>query len=207
MSAALDAAPMARTRFEREARAAAQLPSPHVVRILDYGVERETPYIVMELLRGEDLRARLAREGRLPLHQIVALVRQIAKGLKLAHDAGIVHRDLKPSNVFLQRIGDEELVKILDFGGAKEIDRRAGDERTPSGRLLGSPEYMSPEQARGGDIDHRSDQWSLAVIAFVALTGHRPFAGQHVGDVLVKICTEDLPRATELVAGLPPGVD
>jgi serine/threonine-protein kinase len=198
----------ARARFEREAKAAAQLQSPHVVKILAYGVDEDTPYLAMELLTGEDLRARLEREGRLSLPALSVIVGQLAKALKLAHEAGIVHRDLKPSNVFLARSGDDEIVKVLDFGVAKAQGAAAGaTESTATGLLLGSPAYMSPEQARGGALDHRSDLWSVGVICYVALTGRRPFAGDHVGDVLVKICTAEVPPATTVVPAVGPAID
>jgi eukaryotic-like serine/threonine-protein kinase len=196
-----------RARFEREAKAAAQLRSQHVVQILDYGVDDETPYLAMELLVGEDLRERLARRGRLSLQEVSTLAWQVAKGIGLAHDAGIVHRDLKPGNVFLARVGDEEIVKILDFGVAKETTQTLVDESTTSGLLVGSPHYMSPEQARGARIDHRADLWSLGVLWFTALTGYRPFAGSNLGDVIVRICMDQLPPATKLVAELPPAID
>jgi serine/threonine-protein kinase len=196
-------------RFEREARAAAQLSSPHVVHIHDYGVEDGTPYIAMELLEGEDLGSRLKRLGRLDLPTTAAIVTQIAKALGLAHRAGIVHRDLKPGNVFMARVGDEEVVKVLDFGVAKQLGVQAPviGENTTTGMLLGSPGYLSPEQARGGTVDGRSDLWSLGAIAFVALTGKKPFVGASVGDVIAKICADPLPVATEVAPDLPPAVD
>lgn len=217
---------LARARFEREARAAAQLASPHIVQILDYGVDEETPYIAMELLSGEDLGARLRRVSRLAPREVVRIVRQLAKALRLAHDAGIVHRDLKPSNVFLARFGDDEVVKILDFGVARSISpaaypgdttasvdipagtRGAGSsDRTAQGAVVGSPEYMSPEQARGLAVDARSDLWSLGVLAYVALTGHRPFAGGNALEALVRICSDDVPKASSLCPDLPAGLD
>ncbi len=206
MSLALDAQ-TARARFDREARALASLRSPHVVQVLDCGSAGDAPFIVMELLEGEDLGQRLARASRLELSEVSDLVTQLAKGLELAHDAGIVHRDLKPSNVFLARVGNDEIVKILDFGVAKETRLDAPDTETTTGTVVGSPSYMSPEQARGGRIDKRSDLWSLAVVIFQALTGQRPFAGPSLGDVLVRICTDPLPIATKLAPGLPPAID
>jgi serine/threonine-protein kinase len=206
MDASLIASPEARARFEREARAAAQLRSQHIVQILDYGLHEGAPYIVMEHLVGEDLRTRLERQKKLSLKEISTIVGEVAKGLKLAHDAGIVHRDLKPGNVFLARVGDDEIAKILDFGVAKSTDARTA-ETTTTGRLLGSPEYMSPEQARGGVIDPRSDLWSLGVIVFRALTGKRPFTAAHVGDLLVKICADPIPRATAIAPELPPAIE
>jgi serine/threonine-protein kinase len=192
----------ARTRFEREAKAAAQLRSPHVVQVLDYGIADGQPYLVMERLEGEDLGDRLERQGRLPLEQVASIVDQLSKGLKLAHDSGIIHRDIKPSNVFIARVGEEEIIKMLDFGVAKETRIGADASTTTTGQLVGSPAFMSPEQVRGGNIDHRADLWSLAVLAYVALTADHPFGGENVGDMLVNICTAELPTGHGLTPEL-----
>ena len=189
----------ARMRFDREARAAGRLRTPHVVRVHDHGLEEDTPFIVMELLEGEDLAARLKREVRLGLVETARILEGAARGLQRAHELGIVHRDLKPGNIFLALGDDGETVKVLDFGIAKTpgLGRLGEDEATKSGLLLGSPEYMSPEQAVGSRaVDHRSDLWSLAVIAFRAITGEKPFAGSNVGEVIVKVCTGPLPSAS-----------
>jgi serine/threonine-protein kinase len=198
---------VARARFAREAKAAAALRSPHVVQIIDYDASGAEPYIVMELLEGEDLARRLGRRGRLPLREVSGIVGQIASGLVLAHQAGIVHRDLKPGNVFITSVGRQEVVKILDFGVAKETKLDGVDAQTTTGAVIGSPSYMSPEQARGGKVDARSDLWSLAVVVFQAVTGKRPFDGANLGDVLVRICTDALPVATDLAPDLPREVD
>src|SRR6185503_490819 len=148
-----------RPRFEREARAAAQLRSPHVVQILDHGVDGDQPYIAMELLEGEDLGERLRKENRISLQAAAIIFTQAAKALRRAHDAGIIHRDLKPSNVFLARFDEDEVVKLLDFGVAKDLGVSTGGF-TQTGVIFGSPAYMSPEQARGARVlDHRSDLW------------------------------------------------
>ncbi|MBW2458004.1 MAG: serine/threonine protein kinase [Deltaproteobacteria bacterium] len=156
----------ARVRFEREAMAVAQLRSPHIVQIFDYGIDHDVPFIVMEMLDGYDLHAQLRRFKRLSLEQTVQLVAQAAKGLGAAHEVNIVHRDLKPANLFVVRTGEDELLKILDFGVAKanvNVDRdEDGEEVTKVGMVLGTPQYMAPEQARGlAAIDHRADLWSL----------------------------------------------
>ena len=185
-----------RARFEREAKAAALLHGPNVVEVYDYGVDDGLPYLVMELLDGEDLSRRLAREGRLPILSVVSLIGQVARALRRAHEAGIVHRDLKPGNIFLvEREDDEEpLVKVLDFGIARTPRLGLVGETTKTGTLLGSPRYMSPEQARSPrSVDPRSDLWSVAVIAFRALTGKLPFIADEVAELLVKICTEAAP--------------
>jgi serine/threonine-protein kinase len=196
-----------RARFEREARAAASLRSPHVVQVLDYGSCDGSPFIVMEMLEGEDLAHRLARVGTLDLPEIAKIVAELAKGLTLAHEAGIVHRDLKPSNVFLARVGQDEIAKILDFGVAKETRLDSPAVETTAGTVIGSPSYMSPEQARGGEVDARSDLWSVAVIVYQALVGERPFAGTSLGDVLVRICSDPLPVASSRAPDLPSEVD
>lgn len=199
----------AMARFEREAMAVARLKSPHVVQIFDYGVESECPFIVMEMLDGEDLRARLKRTRRLSLEETSSIVVQTAKALAAAHAVGIVHRDLKPGNVFLQRGRDEELVRVLDFGVAKATMADDMDqETTKEGAILGTPRYMSPEQAlQSRAVDFRTDLWSLGVIAFRALTGKVPFSGKSAADIIVRLCTERPPTATSFAPDLPAEVD
>jgi serine/threonine-protein kinase len=196
-------------RFLREAQAAAMLRSPHVVQILDHGVDEGVPYIAMELLDGESLAARLARASTLSLGEIARLVTHVARAIGKAHDAGIVHRDLKPDNIFIVRNDDEEMVKVLDFGIAKmepALAEPAAKISTREGSLLGTPHYMSPEQVRGYAIDWRSDLWSLAIIAFECACGRVPFDGRSVGDLLVVICSEPLPVPSTL-RPLPPAFD
>ncbi len=197
-----------RARFEREARSAAQLKSPHVVQILDYGVWQEHPYIAMEYLEGEDLAARLDTAWVLTPEQTCQIIGQVAKALMKAHAAGIVHRDLKPENVFLVRDGDEEVAKVLDFGIAKSSSMAMVDTGTKTGSLLGTPYYMSPEQARGvKSIDHRSDLWSLAVMVYQCVTGQLPFESEGLGDVLAKIMYEPLPVPSEVKPDVPKAFD
>ncbi len=171
-------------------------------------MEDGTAFIVMELLQGESLEARLRREEKIPAAEASSILRQITRGLREAHDMGIVHRDLKPANIFLASAGDEEIVKILDFGIAKETTKLlVKDDDTSTGMLLGSPHHMSPEQARGGDVDARSDLWSLAVVLFRMLTGHRPFAGNNLGDIVAKICADAIPRPSQVDATMTPEID
>lgn len=193
-------------RFRREARAAAALKSPNVVRVHDFGVDGGSPYIAMELLRGEDLRGLLEREGRLSLTLAKGILSQAAEGLRVAHNRGIVHRDIKPSNLFLEDTGEDIVVKLLDFGIAKGLDFDAG-EVTTQGQVFGSPAYMSPEQARGGPIDARSDVWSLGAVFFEMVTGSAPFAGTSPSDVVVKLCTEDPVVPSAVRPDLPHSVD
>jgi serine/threonine-protein kinase len=200
--------PSNRARFEREAKAAARLTSPHVVRVTDYGVEDGSPFMVMELLHGEALETRLRREGRLAPAEAAVIVREVAMGLGDAHAHGIVHRDLKPANVFIARGGAEQVVKILDFGVAKEINKDlVQDDDTKSGTLLGSPMHMSPEQTRSGDVDARSDLWSLGVVVFRVLTGTRPFFGKGLADVIAKICFDPIPAPSEVAPELGAAFD
>jgi len=197
---------VARARFEREAKAAAKLRSAHVVQILDYGVCGEVPYIAMEYLEGEDLRERLRHHPRLTPRDTARIVSEVGKALAKAHSAGIIHRDLKPENVFLVKDEDGEVAKVLDFGVAKQT--QSLEAHTTTGALLGTPYYMSPEQAQGTKaVDHRSDLWSLAVLTYRSLTGVLPFQSQALGDLLIKIVTGPLPVPSHVAADLPPAFD
>lgn len=205
MSGAMGDTTAARGRFEREARASAHLRSPHVVHVFDYGVDGDAPYIAMELLTGEDLADRLKRMKRLPIEAVTRIAADLAKGLQKAHDLGIVHRDLKPRNVFLASTEEGEVLKILDFGIAKTADM-AGDTKT--GELMGSPHFMSPEQARAKKaVDHRSDLWSFGVILFVALAGAPPHGGETIVEVLMKVANEPAPPITAIAPDVPPAFD
>jgi serine/threonine-protein kinase len=180
--------PEARARFEREVRLAAGLRSPHVVQVLDHGVDERThmPFIVMELLEGESLERRVKRLGRLSPAETFGIISQIVRALSRAHEAGIVHRDLKPENIFLVKNEEEHVAKVLDFGIAKGTHAGQGQPAlglTRPGRILGTPYYMSPEQFRGSEIDQRSDLWSLSVIACECLTGRRPFEANDFGEL------------------------
>ena len=202
----------AHARFQREAQAAAQLRSPHVVQIFDHGVWQGHPYIAMELLDGEDLGKRIATQGqgnggRLPNGVVNAVVQQVCRALSKAHAAGVVHRDLKPDNIFLVTDDDREIVKILDFGVAKSASQLDGSN-TKTGAMLGTPYYMSPEQAQGiKSVDSRSDLWSLAVIVFQCVTGRLPFESEALGDLLVKIIVNPIPMPSAYNPSLPPTFD
>lgn len=189
-------------RFAREAATIAQLSSPHVVQVFDYGVTDAVPYIAMELLSGEDLATRLNRVQRFPLSAFTSIFEQIAKALTAAHSAGIIHRDLKPANVFIAQSGTEEVVKLVDFGiaavddasfvGESRSSDSSSDERHRADAIIGTPWYMSPEQARGRPVDHRSDLWSLGVVAYQALTGRLPFTATRVSDVIIAVCADPI---------------
>jgi serine/threonine protein kinase len=202
--------PDALQRFLREARTAAALRSPHVVQILDYGVDGDTPYIAMELLEGESLATRLARLGTLSPAETARIVQHVGRAMARAHDAGVIHRDLKPENVFIVENDDEEVIKVLDFGIAKTTAAAttasaAGATRT--GALLGTPFYMSPEQCEASkDLDHRTDIWSLGVIAYKCLLGRSAFTGESLGQVILAICSHPLPVPSRAGA-VPEGFD
>jgi eukaryotic-like serine/threonine-protein kinase len=198
----------AQTRFEREARAAAQIRNRNVVQVFDHGVDNGLPYIVMELLEGEDLGKRLKRQKRVPLDEAASIMIQLANGLRRVHDLGIVHRDLKPGNIFMAHVEDEEVLKILDFGLAKAIAGDPTNDVTMTGMVIGSPQYMSPEHARGNrKLDHRSDLWSIGVILYRCVTGAMPFRGEQIVDVVVRVYTEPFPPPSSLDPDLPPELD
>ncbi len=191
-----------RARLQREALTAARLRSPHVVRVLGLGEQQGAMYLAMELLEGEALSARLGRGELLSPGQTVALLRQVAAALEEAHAAGIVHRDLKPDNLWLCA-GPELLVKVLDFGLA-QTRQGAGAEPAARGALLGTPHYMSPEQALAeGEVDHRADLWSLAIVAVQCLTGKRPFEARGVAPLLLALVDQAPPALAALGPELP----
>jgi len=196
------------SRFIREAQSAAALRSPHVVQILDYGIDGRVPFMAMELLEGENLAQRIKRQKRLSPQETARILTHVGRAIGRAHEAGIVHRDLKPENVFLVHNEDEEIAKVLDFGVAK-VERHALSEgtRTRTGSILGTPFYMSPEHAQGNRaVDSRSDLWSMGVIAFECLTGKRPFYSDGLGDLVLAICVRDIPVPSEF-ASVPIGFD
>jgi serine/threonine-protein kinase len=202
----------ARRRFDNEARAAARLQSRYVVSVHDHGVMPDgRPFIVMEFLRGRSLEERLLAEGSIGLREGAIIVAQVCRALGKAHEQGIIHRDLKPENIFLARSpdDDEEVAKVVDFGIAKFTAAAPGlSSSTQTGTLLGTPFYMSPEQARGlKHIDHRSDLWALGVVAYRSVAGALPFEGEAVGDILVRICTQEPVPPSSLNSALPAAFD
>ena len=197
-------------RFFNEARATSAIADPGVIQIFDFGYHVDgTAYIVMELLEGEALSARLDRLGVLPLGDALRFARQIAGSLAAAHARDIVHRDLKPENIFLVRDSEAqggERTKIIDFGVCK---MGAGDPMlTEVGAMIGTPVYMSPEQCRGsGDVDARSDIYSFGCLLFHLITGRPPFVGDASGELIVAHIQEPPPAASQYVPELPPEVD
>jgi serine/threonine protein kinase len=201
---------VAKARFAREAGAAMEVQSPHVVQMLDYGVsDAGSPYLVMELLSGDDLEAKLT-QGPLPPRDVVSIVTQLGSALNRAHERSILHRDVKPANVFLMPSdgfsGDKYFVKLLDFGFAKRIDRLTA-QLTEEGMVVGTPQYMSPEQMSGEKLDPRSDLFALASVAFEAFTGKRAFQGNSVREIAEAITGRSVPRATQFNGALPRDLD
>jgi serine/threonine-protein kinase len=196
-------------RFEQEAEIIARLNHPNIVTVLDFDrTSSGEPYLVMELLEGETLATTLQREVVLPIRAAVRVATQVASALQAAHQAGIVHRDLKPANVFLLAVaGQSPVVKLLDFG----ISKYPAGARGLTGQfaVIGTPEYMSPEQAAGHTavVDHRADQYSLAVITYEMISGRVPFAGETVTDVLRGVLGEDPAPLSSWLPTLPPEVD
>lgn len=196
-----------RVRFAREAKVAAQLRGAHVVDVFEHGEWEGTPFIAMEYLQGEDLGTRLDREGVIDAASTYRIAAHVARALARAHAFGIVHRDLKPENIFLVPGDDGEIAKVVDFGIAKHDAYSIRDKTTKTGSFLGTPYYVSPEQARGKQTDHRSDLWSLAVIVFQCLTGRPPFESEALGELMGLILYEDLPTPSQVRPDLPPAFD
>ena len=174
-------------RFRREARAVAQLSHPHVVGVIDAGEDDGRAYIVFEYVEGETLKARIRRLGRLPIPEAVAYAIEIARALGAAHSHHIVHRDVKPQNVM---IDDEGSARVTDFGIARTLDE---DGLTADGRVLGTTDYVSPEQALGHDVNGQSDLYSLGIVLWEMLTGEVPFKGDNQVAVAMKHVREELP--------------
>ncbi|HTR51709.1 MAG TPA: serine/threonine-protein kinase [Kofleriaceae bacterium] len=185
-------------RFFRELSTAAQIRSPHVVNVIEVG-ERPVPYLVMERLEGKNLAEVLRGRRTLGLERVVELVAHVGDGLAAAAAAGVVHRDIKPHNLFHHR----DAWKILDFGVARFAEH--GDTLT-AGQIVGTPAYMSPEQARGGTVDHRTDLYALAAVAYRALTGQPPFAARDIADTLYRV-VHTAPRQPSQLVALPRDVE
>ncbi len=194
--------------FEREARAAAQLRSEHIVRVYDHGVAHDgAPYLVMEYLAGESLGDRIDRIGPLPPVEVASFVEQIARALGDAHARGIIHRDIKPENILLVDEPDRPHggAKLVDFGLARS---RMGAQATEGGLISGTPSYMTPEHLRAQAPPNPAlDLWGLAATAFTALTGNVPFDGDSISDIMKSICVAPLPVPSTLNPALPPAID
>jgi serine/threonine-protein kinase len=190
-------------RLHQEARAAARLGHPAIVRVFDIGqTDRGEPFIVMELLEGESLATRLERSGRLSSIEVVQILLPIADALRAAHGKGIVHRDIKPDNIFVAIEGDVVQPKLVDFGIAKVDQATGGSQLTQHGVVVGSPDYMSPEQARGDDvIDYRTDVWAFSVVLYESVTGRLPFDALNYNALLRSIVEDTPPTLLELASG------
>ncbi len=192
-------------RFLREARSVAALAHPRIVDVFDVGWTDDgvVPWFAMELLEGRNLAQELKEGGEIPAVRAMSIVVQVLDALEVAHAKGIVHRDLKPENVFLVRHGIEDDVKVLDFGISKVIDKRI----TVTGVILGTPAYMSPEQARGArDVDHRVDLYASGAILFEMLAGRAPFEGTSYHQILLSIMTGERPPLSQLRPNLHPSL-
>jgi predicted Ser/Thr protein kinase len=179
-------------RFRREARAVAQLSHPHIVGVIDYGEDQGRPYIVLEYVEGETLKERIRRNGELDVSEAVAYAIEIARALGCAHARHIVHRDVKPQNVL---IDEEGSAKVTDFGIARSLD---DDGLTADGRVLGTTDYVSPEQALGHAVTGQSDLYSLGIVLYEMLTGRVPFRGENQVAVAMKHVREELPDVQAL---------
>ena len=189
-------------RFRREARALAQLNHPNIVTVIDRGEFEGRQFIVFEHVDGETLKSLVDREGPLPVDRALALVHQVARGLAFAHEHGVVHRDVKPQNVLLDEDG---VAKVTDFGIARSID--PSDELTETGALLGTSEYIAPEQASGQRVDERSDQYSLATVLYELLTGEPPYTGESFMAVALKHVREPVPSVRDRRPDVSPRLD
>ncbi len=190
--------PELRARFFREGRSAGQLSHKNIVTIFDLGEERGTAYLAMEYLEGEDLRS-LMRTGSITLEEKLRIVREICEGLSHAHENKVIHRDIKPANIFLTKSGQ---VKILDFGLARTMQ----SDLTNTGQALGSPNYMSPEQVRGEDLDHRTDIFSVGVLFYELLTLRKAFQGDSFTSTIFKILQNDPEPIENFNSEIPPEI-
>ncbi len=193
-------------RFQREVDIVSQLHHPNIVQVTDFDTTDDgQPFLVMELLSGETLAQRMARLGTLPLQEVVHINWQVASALAAAHVQGVVHRDLKPANIYLLKApGQPMFVKLLDFGISKPVD--GGRKITGQLELVGTPQYMAPEQALGKKIDARTDQFSLATIAYRMLTGRAPFVGERLADLLDSVINARFAPVSDFVS-VPAEVD
>ncbi len=197
--------PKAVTRFLREAKAASALDTPHVARILGCSEPMDAlPYLAMERLNGHDLAHYLRHKPIMSMKKLLVLVEQVAKVVDLANDAGIVHRDLKPQNIFLaEQHGAKPIWKVLDFGVSVLGE---GSGTLTQGSIVGTPAYMSPEQARGGKVDQRTDIHALACIAYRCITGKPPFSGKDIPSIMYS-AVHSMPEAPSVMTSVPKEID
>src|SRR5437867_1361123 len=194
------AAVLGAERFLLEIRISAKLDHPHILTLIDSGTDDGFVWYVLPLVRGESLRGKLAREKQLPLEEALAITKQIASALSYAHGHGVIHRDIKPENILLH----EGEAMLADFGIALAVREAGGPRLTESGLSLGTPQYMSPEQATGGrELDARSDVYSLAAVVYEMLAGEPPFSGATTQAVIAKLLTER-PTALRVIRSAVP---
>ncbi|MCE9564231.1 MAG: protein kinase [Planctomycetes bacterium] len=198
--------PTAKARFLREARSQAAVEHTHIIAIHHVGEEGGIPFIAMPVLKGTSLADFLATNPVVPIGEAVRIAREIAEGLEAAHEKGLVHRDIKPANVWLE--GRQQHVKVLDFGLARvETNGDAAEAVTQQGAIIGTPAYMSPEQATGATVDGRTDLFSLGVVLYQMLTGQQPFVGRNTPAILVSVSTHHPQRPAELNPLVPASLD
>ena len=186
----------AKKRFFREAEAAGRLTHPNIVTVYDVGEYQGTAYMAMELLDGTDLVSYCHKQNLLPCEEVLKIVSTVAMALDYAHSNGVVHRDIKPGNIRILKRGD---IKVVDFGIAKVMDT----SKTQAGVIIGSPNYMSPEQIEGQRVDGQTDLFSLGVLFFELLTGEKPFTGENITSLMHNIITQPPPPIQSLVPGIP----
>jgi serine/threonine-protein kinase len=204
LNPSLAAAPQFFERFRREAEIASRLRHPNVITIFDFGRAPDgTCYFVMELLQGESLKEMVKREGPMSLRRAVSLIEQACQGLAHAHAEGCVHRDLKPHNIMVQQLSGKDFVKVLDFGLVKAMEAEEEEQLTSTGQVLGTPQYMPPEQAGGEAVDQRSDLYSMAGVLYFCLTGSSPYGANTVRKALTASLTQPVPAVNSKRQGAP----
>ncbi|MCB1032388.1 MAG: serine/threonine protein kinase, partial [Acidobacteria bacterium] len=191
-----------RLRLLREAKAAGKLLHPHIVTLFDADEAEGELFLAFEYVEGCDLERRMASSPPLTLREALQVVRQVAEGLAYAHERGVIHRDVKPSNILLDERGG---AKVADFGIARL--RGQATELTTTGAVIGSPQYLAPEQVRGEELDGRNDLFSLGVVLYQLLTGQRPFAGETVTTLVYQILHHEPPPVRQLRPSLPPQLE
>ncbi|MCH9683591.1 MAG: serine/threonine protein kinase [Deltaproteobacteria bacterium] len=203
--------PEAVSRFRREARSATQIGSKHIVDVTDFGTtDTGSVFFVMEYLQGEDLSTTLKNEKFMPWKRVLHVLHQLCEALQAAHDSGIIHRDVKPANFYrVEQAGDPDFIKILDFGIAR-LANPQDSIVTQTGVVMGTPDFMAPEQAMGRHVDHRADIYSLGASAYALLTGRPPFEGANEYDVIYKQLNDDPTPPSEVApvaAAIPRWID
>ncbi|AKJ04347.1 serine/threonine-protein kinase [Archangium gephyra] len=204
LNPSLAAAPQFFERFRREAEIASRLRHPNVITIYDFGRAQDgTCYYVMELLEGESLRELVKRDGPMSLRRAVDVIEQACRGLAHAHEQGAVHRDIKPHNIMVQQLDKRDFVKVLDFGLVKALEAEDEHQLTSTGQVLGTPQYMPPEQAGGEHVDHRSDLYSMGGVFYYCLTGTSPYGANTVRKALTAALTQPVPTVAAKRLGAP----